>query len=265
MGKIAIIKQTFRELLSQPIILGVIGIQVVSVLVLIFGVHLIYDQGTLISAKIFGSELEEGVALNLLNSISSLILFFIILLLVIGSSPIFAEFLRDPFIEIIFTKPISKTNVFLQKFLGVNLFALFDFLTFGSLITFVLIFKTGGAFIINPIVALLCQFLMLLFMSSVAAILGVIFENGTVAIGFNVVLLFLGAYLDSLKRSGILILSQISYLLPPFQKVTEVTGDVIKYSLSDVDIPLIPLVATFVIYSSIYFIVSLILFRRKEI
>ena len=45
MGKIAIIKQTFRELLSQPIIFGVIGIQVVSVLVLIFGVHLIYDQG----------------------------------------------------------------------------------------------------------------------------------------------------------------------------------------------------------------------------
>lgn len=107
---------TIRELRAKKVIWGLFLISSLVLLVVTFALNLDVVDGTLASARLFGAETSGGVDLqNIVFAVQSIVAgtayWLGILLALFASGPIFTTLLTKGHIDLLLSKPISRTRL----------------------------------------------------------------------------------------------------------------------------------------------------------
>ncbi len=261
---LVIIRQTIRETLRQPALLFLLLIQLAFLGLLIAGLQLTYDQGTLISMRFFSGELDETEAHLFLRQVIPNIVFFLavvtMFLLIVGTSSIFPDMLQDPLLGITLTKPITRNTLLTSKVLGVNLAVLIHLFSFALFIVLTLLLKTGGVLVTIPITIAFSLFLQFFVVSALAVLFAMVVENGmgvallSLAVYFLLRPLFIGV--DTTNT----LLRMLIYAFPPFGDMEKM----MREALSQNDI-VFSIGLSYPLYIVVYLSIALFLFNRKDL
>jgi len=262
---LTVIKQTMQEALRQPAILFLLIIELAFLGLFIAGLHLKYEQGALISIKFLGSEFDETEAHFFLREAVPNIVFLLsnvmMFLLIVGTTPIFPDMLRDPILGISLTKPVTRNAFLLSKFAGANFAVLFNLVAFTFLIVLVLLFKTGGLLIASPMSGALWFFCQFFAVSAFAMLVAMLVENGmgvaviSLAVYFVLHPLFI-AIEHGKSMTGII----LSSLFPPIGDLGKLMRDTLFHNNPALDIPF-----RYPLYLLAYLCIAMILFNRKDL
>ncbi|NBC87507.1 MAG: hypothetical protein GVY25_15075 [Bacteroidetes bacterium] len=113
---LGMLQLTVRELRAKKVIWGLFLISSLVLLIVTFALNLDVVDGTLASARIFGAEATGGIDLeNLVFAVQSIVAgaayWLGILLALFASGPIFTTLLTKGHIDLLLSKPISRTRL----------------------------------------------------------------------------------------------------------------------------------------------------------
>lgn len=189
---IAVVRNTFRESLTQPFALFAIILAAAAVGLVTFGVALNYENGKLISVELVGTTIDQSAAVardTLAETGSGLLNAALMFLFIMGGAFVHVDMLRHPLTGISLTGPISRAGLYIGKLLGAWCVA-FSILTgFWVVLWFILFIKSSGqvtaTLLLGPL-SLSFEFAVVL---SLAALIAMAVQNSTA-----VTILCLGLY-----------------------------------------------------------------------
>jgi ABC-type transport system involved in multi-copper enzyme maturation permease subunit len=182
---LALIRDTFREAFARRIFWGFFGCCTALLLFLIFILRVDVVAGALATVSIFGNSLPTTNVQNLVQQTQSVIAmamyFFGMALAIFASAGLVAAVFEPGRIELLLSKPVSRTHLLLGRFAGnvlvvaANVF----YLVAGSWIIFGL--KTGlwGA---NFLLSSLLTVFVFSVLLTIIVVVGVIWDSAAVAI-----------------------------------------------------------------------------------
>jgi len=213
-----IARTTVRATILQPPLLLLVVVQVAIIAIIIFGVHLEYDEHSSLSATLFGRELTEGdTFLRLfLPTITGFLTSAFMFLLIIGTSALIPEMLDDPLVSVILTRPISRTRLFLSSFTGMLIAVFANLIAFALILSLVLTAKGSSTPIIAPLLGSLCFAVEFLVVAACCTLCGLVTESANATAIVGIVLYFgLGPMITTVDQSGNSLLKALSYVIPP--------------------------------------------------
>ncbi len=182
---LALIRDTFREAFARRIFWGFFGCCTALLLFLIFILRVDVVQGALATVSIFGNSLPSTNVQNLVQqtqSVIAMVLYFAgMALSVFASAGLVSAVFEPGRIELLLSKPISRTHILLGRYAGNVLVVAANilYLVVGSWIIFGI--KTGvwGA---GFLVSSLCTIFVFSVLLAVIVLVGVILDSAAVAI-----------------------------------------------------------------------------------
>ncbi|MBU2447254.1 MAG: ABC transporter permease subunit [Bacteroidetes bacterium] len=263
MINIPIIKRTIFEIVLQPTFVFALVIKVLVVFFLIYGVALEYEQGTLISIKILGTDYSDlGLNTYLIRSFAEALMMVLMFVYILQSSSLFPETLKSPLLGITLTKSVSRSGLFISKFIGQAIVVFLPLLILGVTISLVLFFKNGGFILLAPVFTTICFFFVFITMFSLLALLSFFIEkyNTVSTIGIGIYFLLSPLLVYAVEYLNNPLIFYLSHILPPLRKLELVSINILlgkeinieAYALSS-------------IYIIIYFLIAIYLFRRRDI
>jgi ABC-type transport system involved in multi-copper enzyme maturation permease subunit len=255
-----------REALLQPALLFVIIVQIAFLGVLTFGISLQFENDVLMSMNFFGSKVDETLVntlvSNLIESTVGLITALLMFLYIIGSSFLFPSMLRDPLLGVTLTKPVSRTSLFLSKYIGLILFIGLSIVLFSLALWLVLWSKSAGTVSDSLIVASLSFCLEFIIIFTICSLLALVVENasGVALLGIGIYYV-IGPFMANTDKVKSLVLTIVSLLLPPIGKLSVMTKGIV--GLDDQFNPTLVLISF--PYIVIYLAIASIIFSRKDL
>jgi ABC-type transport system involved in multi-copper enzyme maturation permease subunit len=182
---VALIRDTFREAFARRIFWGFAGCSTALLLFLVFIMRIDVVAGALATVMIFGRSMPstdvQGLVQQTQSVIAMALYFFGMALAVFASAGLVAAVFEPGRIELLLSKPVSRTRILLGRYIGNVLVvaANIAYLTVGSWIIFGV--KTGmwGAGYLYSSVFTTFIFAVLL---AVIVLVGVLWESAAVAI-----------------------------------------------------------------------------------
>src|SRR4051812_8406389 len=181
----ALIRDTFREAFARRIFWGFFGCCSVLLLFLIFILRVDVVAGALATVSIFGNSLPTTNVENLVQqtqSVIAMVLYFAGMgLAVFASAGLVSAVFEPGRIELLLSKPVSRTHLLLGRFAGNVLVVAANilYLVIGSWIVFGI--KTG-VWGIGFLISSLCTIFVFSVLLSVIVLVGVIWDSSAVAI-----------------------------------------------------------------------------------
>ncbi len=262
----AVVKQTLREAFVQPAFLFVIIIEVAFIGLLTFGISLDFQNDVLVSMKLFGKEIDETLVnifvSSLIETMVAPLTGFLMFFFIIGSSFLYPNMLQDPLLGVTLTKPISRTSLFLSKWVGLILLIALNMILFSVSVWFILLSKSSGHASASVILASIHFCFEFIIIFAICSLLAMIVENasGVSLLGIGIYY-FLGPLMAGTDKLHNLVISIISFLLPPIGKLSVTTKDIVV--LGDQFNPAL-LVVSFP-YVVVYLAIAIIIFNRKDL
>jgi ABC-type transport system involved in multi-copper enzyme maturation permease subunit len=196
---IALIRDTFREAFARKIFWGLFGLSTVMILFFLFLLKIDIVEGALATVSIFGRSSGRANDLQKLirgvyGGIAAYLYVWGMVIAVFASSGLIPSVLEPGRIELLLSKPISRTHILLGRYAGNVLVVSCNiaYLVIGVWLIFG--FKTGiweGRFLIT-IFTTIFIFAVLL---AVVALVGVVFESAALATMITVALMIMSAIL----------------------------------------------------------------------
>lgn len=182
---LALIHDTFREAFARRIFWGFFGCCSALLLFLIFIMRIDVVQGALATVSIFGNTLptaDVNTVVRQSQAIISFVLYFIgIALSLFASAGLVAAMFEQGRIELLLSKPVSRTHLLMGRFVGNVLVVAANvyYLIIGTWIIFGI--KTGlwGA---HFLLAGFCTVFMFAVLLAVIVLVGVLWDSAAVAI-----------------------------------------------------------------------------------
>lgn len=261
----AIIKQTIREAGIQPPFLFAFIVEVGFICLLIFGIGLNFEQGQLVSMKLFGGNIDETQAASsaqeLAGNTANLMVAALMFLFILGSSFLYPDLLRSPLVGILLTKPVSRQELFFSKFAGPVILVLLNLVACGLIISAVLYFKSDGRYYITPPLISFSLWFEFVVIFSLCALLAMLIENSTgIAVLGIAIYYLLAPLLSQAKQGGNPLLAIIAYVLPPIGELSARTRGLVTQGELGV-----ALMAVSLAYTSACLFLASYIFNRRDI
>jgi ABC-type transport system involved in multi-copper enzyme maturation permease subunit len=182
---LALVRDTFREAFARRIFWGFFGCCSALLLFLMFIMRIDVVQGAIATVTIFGRSTPSADVQNLVQqtqSVIAMILYFAgMALSVFASAGLVAAVFEPGRIELLLSKPVSRTHLLLGRYLGNVLVVAANilYLVAGSWIIFGV--KTGvwgGGFLVSS----LCTIFIFSVLLAVLVLVGVLWDSSAVAI-----------------------------------------------------------------------------------
>ena len=237
---IALIRDTFREALARKIFWGLFGLSALMILFFLFLLKIDLVEGGLAAVSLFGRAANPTADVDRLvrgvyGAIATFLYTWGMFLAVFASAGLIPSVLEPGRIELLLSKPVSRTHILLGRYVGNVLVVASNaaFLVLGVWI--ILGVKTGiwsPAFLIS-IASTVFVFAVLL---SVVVLIGVLFESAALATMVTVALMIMSPILAQTSTMLKLLSSEWSrqiwrtlyYALPKVYDLGKMTLDAIQ-------------------------------------
>jgi ABC-type transport system involved in multi-copper enzyme maturation permease subunit len=182
---LALIRDTFREAFARRIFWGFFGCCTALLLFLIFILRVDVVQGALATISIFGNSLPSTNVENLVQqtqSVIAMVLYFAgMALSVFASAGLVSAVFEPGRIELLLSKPVSRTHLLLGRYAGNVLVVAANilYLVVGSWVIFGI--KTG-VWGLGFLISSLCTIFVFSVLLAVIVLVGVIWDSAAVAI-----------------------------------------------------------------------------------
>jgi ABC-type transport system involved in multi-copper enzyme maturation permease subunit len=196
---IALIRDTFREAFARKIFWGLFGLSTVMILFFLFLLKIDIVEGALATVSIFGRSSGRANDLQKLirgvyGGIAAYLYVWGMVIAVFASSGLIPSVLEPGRIELLLSKPISRTHILIGRYLGNVLVVSCNiaYLVIGVWLIFG--FKTGiweGRFLI----AIFTTIFIFAVLLAVVVLVGVVFESAALATMITVALMIMSAIL----------------------------------------------------------------------
>jgi ABC-2 type transport system permease protein len=239
MVTLALIRDTFREALARKIFWGLFGLSSLMVLFFLFLVQIDIVQGGVATVTRFGGTVRtmeaDQVVRGVYGAIATFLYTFGMFLAVFASAGLIPSVLEPGRIELLLSKPLSRTHILLGRYAG-NVLVVFlnsAYLVLGVWI--ILGLKTG---IWSPVflIAIATTTFIFAVLLSVVVLLGVLFESAALATMVAVALMIVSPILAQTSMMMRLLSSEWSrnlwkalyYVLPKVYELGKMTLDAIQ-------------------------------------
>lgn len=257
-----IVKTYFKSYLKSQIVLSCFIVEVLGLLIFIFGVKTEFLDGNLVSVSIFSSEpIYDPIFVKSFANISASIFITVLsLFYIVGVSEFYPNLVKNPLTLIILTRKIKRGELFISHFLGLYLAFAFSVIVFAVLIIIVILFKSEftvfASFIALSSFIVTIKFLILAFLLT---LFGSLTENSLTTSVLGIIFyFFVYPILGSQKHNS---LAKIFYYITlPVEELKKVAIDLIG---GGGDIAFLDIVIAFVL-GILYFLISMIVFERRE-
>jgi ABC-type transport system involved in multi-copper enzyme maturation permease subunit len=196
---IALIRDTFREAFARKIFWGLFGLSTVMILFFLFLLKIDIVEGAMATVSVFGRSMNrandlEKMVRGVYGAIATYLYVWGTVIAVFASSGLIPSVLEPGRIELLLSKPISRTHILIGRYIGNVLVISCNviYLVLGVWLIFGI--KTGiweGRFLIS-IATSIFVFSVLL---SVVVLVGVLFESAALATMIAVALMIMSAIL----------------------------------------------------------------------
>lgn len=182
---LALVRDTFREAFARRIFWGFFGCCSALLLFLLFIMRIDVVQGAIATVTIFGRSRPSADVQNLVEqtqSVIAMILYFAgMALAVFASAGLVAAVFEPGRIELLLSKPVSRTHLLLGRYLGNVLVVAANilYLVAGSWIIFGIKTNVWGA---GFLVSSLCTIFIFSVLLAVLVLVGVLWDSSAVAI-----------------------------------------------------------------------------------
>jgi ABC-type transport system involved in multi-copper enzyme maturation permease subunit len=249
MVTLALIRDTFREALARKIFWGLFAISTLMILFFLFIVQIDIVQGGMATVTRFGGQTRNIEAAQMVRGVYGAIATFLytfgMFLAVFASSGLIPSVLEPGRIELLLSKPLSRTHILLGRYVGNVLVVLANsaYLVLGVWI--ILGFKTG---IWSPVflVAIATTTFIFAVLLSVVVLIGVLFESAALSTMVAVALMILSPILAQTSLMMRLLSSEWSrdlwrglyYVFPKVWELGKITLDAIRFGTFEGTMPI---------------------------
>ena len=269
---IALIRDTFREALARKIFWGLFGLSTVMIVFFLFLLNIDIVQGAMATVTLFGKtvtrvgDLDRWVR-GTYAAIATFLYTWGMFLAVFASAGLVPSVLEPGRIELLLSKPISRTHLLIGRYIGnVRVISCnIVYLVMGVWI--ILGIKTGiwSASFLLSIVTTIFVFAVLL---TVVVLIGVLFDSAALATMVSVALMIMSPILAQTSTMLKLLSSEWSrnvwrtfyYALPKVYDMGKMTLDTIRREPFEGYMP----IWTSALFGAIVFSVALIVFARRD-
>jgi ABC-type transport system involved in multi-copper enzyme maturation permease subunit len=125
MQTLALVRDTFRESLARKIFWGFLGCSTVLILFFLLALHIDLVEGALAAVSIFGKDVDGGRLINvelmvrrLLGAVAAFLFTAGLFLSVFASAGLIPAMFEPGRIELLVSKPLTRTRLLLGRYLG---------------------------------------------------------------------------------------------------------------------------------------------------
>lgn len=262
MISLPLIKQNFKSIMRENVILMLILLMFIVLILVSFYLKISYENGRVIYLSFF-QEFDESElnvwGVRLLKDVSSLLSSGIMFFLILQSSSFLPEFIKSSMLTLLLIRIRSRFQLISSYFLSelMVIFVLIE--TFGFFITLIIFFKSGGLFTLYPIIFSFSLFLKFVSIFGLIIILGLVFRNSifSALISILTYFLFIPLVANSDELFGKSLLVYLKYIFPPALTDAELYLKLLSGDLQ-------PVLFTLV-YIFLYFSIGARLFESMEI
>jgi ABC-2 type transport system permease protein len=269
---IALIRDTFREALARKIFWGLFGLSALMILFFLFLLKIDLVEGGLAAVSLFGKTASRTADVDRLvrgvyGGIATFLYTWGMFLAVFASAGLIPSVLEPGRIELLLSKPVSRTHILLGRYIGNVLVVSCNviFLVLGVWI--ILGVKTG---IWSPVFLLSIATTVFIFavLLSVVVLIGVLFDSAALATMVTVALMIMSPILAQTSTMLRLLSSEWSrqiwrtlyYALPKVYDVGKMTLDAIQSRTFDGYMP----IWTSALFAAVMLGSALWLFSRRD-
>ena len=269
---LALIRDTFREAFARKIFWGVFGLSTAMILFFLFLLKIDIVEGAVATVSLFGRSSNRATDLDRLvrgvyGAIATFLYTFGMFLAVFASSGLIPSVLEPGRIEVLLSKPVSRTHILLGRYAGNVLVVSCNVVYLVLGVWTILGVKTGiwsPAFLIS-IATTSFIFAVLL---SVVVLMGVLFDSAALATMVTVALMLMSPILAQTSTMMRLLSSEWSrgvwqtlyYALPKVYDLGKMTLDAIQSRTFSGFMP----IWTSALFGAVVLAGALAIFRRRD-
>ena len=269
---IALIRDTFREALARKIFWGLFGLSTVMIVFFLFLLNIDIVQGAMATVTLFGKtvtrvgDLDRWVR-GTYAAIATFLYTWGMFLAVFASAGLVPSVLEPGRIELLLSKPISRTHLLIGRYIGNVLVISCNIVYLVMSVWIILGIKTGiwsSSFLLS-IITTIFVFAVLL---TVVVLIGVLFDSAALATMVSVALMIMSPILAQTSTMLKLLSSEWSrdvwrtfyYALPKVYDMGKMTLDSIRREPFQGYMP----IWSSALFGAIVFSVALVVFARRD-
>ena len=271
-ASVALIRDTFREAFARKIFWGLFGLSTVMILFFLFLLRIDLVEGGLAAVKMFGQTVSPAIDADRLvrgvyGSIATFLYTWGMFLAVFASAGLIPSVLEPGRIELLLSKPVSRTHILLGRYVGNVLVVSCNIIYLVLGVWTILGIKTGiwSPMFLVCIATTIFAFSVLL---SVVILIGVLFESAALATMVAAALMILSLVLAQINIMLRLLSSEwarqiwrtLYYALPKIFDLGKMTLDAIRNRTFDGFMP----IWTSALFAAVVLTGALLIFARRD-
>ena len=240
MATMALIRDTFREALARKIFWGLFGLSAVMILFFLFLLKIDLVEGAVATVSLFGRPTNRYTEVDRLvrgvyGGIATFLYTWGMFLAVFASAGLIPSVLEPGRIELLLSKPVSRTHILLGRYLG-NVLVVSCNVVFLVLGVWTILGVKTGIWSPSFLISIATTIFIFAVLLSVVVLIGVIFESAALATMISVALMIISAILAQTTIMLRLLSSEWSrqlwrtlyYLLPKIWDIGRITLSAIQ-------------------------------------
>lgn len=271
-ASIALIRDTFREAFARKIFWGLFGLSTLMILFFLFLLRIDLVEGGLAAVKMFGQTVSPATDVDRLvrgvyGGIATFLYTWGMFLAVFASAGLIPSVLEPGRIELLLSKPVSRTHILLGRYVGNVLVVSCNIVYLVLGVWIILGIKTGiwSPMFLISIATTIFAFAVLL---SVVILIGVLFESAALSTMVVAALMIMSLVLAQISVMLRLLSSEWSrqiwrtlyYTLPKMYDLGKMTLDAIRSRTFDGFMP----IWTSALFAAVVLGCSLVIFARRD-
>jgi ABC-type transport system involved in multi-copper enzyme maturation permease subunit len=267
----ALIRDTFREAMARKIFWGLFGLSALMILFFLFLLRIDIVAGGLAAVSLFGGTNPPADADKLVRGVYGVIATFLytwgMALAVFASAGLIPSVLEPGRIELLLSKPVSRTHILLGRYLG-NILVVSCNATFLALGVWIILGAKTGIWSPVFLISIATTVFVFAVLLSVVVLIGVLFESAALSTMVTVALMIMSPILAQAPLMMRLLSSEWSrriwrtlyYSLPKVYDLGKMTLDAIQSRTFNGYMP----IWTSALFAAVVLSCALLIFSRRD-
>jgi ABC-type transport system involved in multi-copper enzyme maturation permease subunit len=267
----ALIRDTFREAMARKIFWGLFGLSALMILFFLFLLRIDIVAGGLAAVSLFGGTNPPADADKLVRGVYGVIATFLytwgMALAVFASAGLIPSVLEPGRIELLLSKPVSRTHILLGRYLG-NILVVSCNATFLALGVWIILGAKTGIWSPVFLISIATSVFVFAVLLSVVVLIGVLFESAALSTMVTVALMIMSPILAQAPLMMRLLSSEWSrqiwrtlyYSLPKVYDLGKMTLDAIQSRTFNGYMP----IWTSALFAAVVLACALLIFSRRD-
>jgi len=199
MATLALIRDTFREAFARKIFWGLFGLSVAMILFFLFLLKIDLVEGGVATVSLFGRTANrttdvDRIVRGVYGGIATFLYTWGMFLSVFASAGLIPSVLEPGRIELLLSKPVSRTHILLGRYLG-NVLVISSNVVFLVLGIWTMLGVKTGIWSPTFLISIVTTIFIFAVLLAVVVLVGVIFESAALATMISVALMIISAIL----------------------------------------------------------------------